>query len=113
MHPCLAVDEILRHFACELVASGAKATAVALACCCRSFEDPVLDALWEAQNELAPLLTCFPRDVWEEEDGSFVSPLAVLAFPMLNRSVLKNSQENPDEGRMGPFQKVRPKNADA
>ena len=45
MHPCLNVDEILTLFARELVASEAKATGVALACCCISFEKPVFDAL--------------------------------------------------------------------
>ena len=73
MHPCLSVDEILRLLASELVASEAKATAVALASCCKSFEDPVLDALWEAQDRLVPLLKCFPQDVWE--GGSLVSQL--------------------------------------
>jgi len=60
MHPCLHVDETVRHVASELVASGGKATAVALACCYKSFEDPVLDALWETQEELAPLLESLP-----------------------------------------------------
>jgi len=86
MHPCLSVDEVLGLFACELVASGAGATAVALARCCKSFEEPVLGALWEEQERLAPLLKCFPRDVWEEDDdGSFVSPLA--AFTPLGLTV--------------------------
>ena len=75
MHPSLHVDEILRLLACELVASEARATAVVLARCCKSFEEPVLDALWETQDELSPLLECFPQDVWEEEQGWFVSPV--------------------------------------
>ncbi|KAF9641953.1 hypothetical protein BDM02DRAFT_3264624 [Thelephora ganbajun] len=72
MHNCLKVDEILRLIACELVppdiigeAKG-RATAVALACCRRSFEDPVLDALWESQYRLVPLLKTLPEDVWNE-----------------------------------------------
>ena len=65
MHHCLRVDEILRHVASELVASEGDATAVALACCCKSFEDPVLDALWETQEELTPLFETFPIDVWD------------------------------------------------
>jgi len=56
MHPCLRVDEIIRLIACELVASGGKATAATLACCCKSLEDPVLDVLWETQKGLTPLL---------------------------------------------------------
>ena len=87
MHPCLNVDEILRLLAHALVVLEAKATAVALACCCKSFEEPALDVLWEAQNRLGPLLKCFPRDVWEEEDGNFVSPLTALIFSTLNRLI--------------------------
>ena len=78
MHPCLRVDEIIRLLACELVASGAEGTAVSVACCCKSFEDPVLDALWEAQNQLLPLLKSLPGDVWKVEAGQFVSPLRVF-----------------------------------
>ena len=78
MHPCLGVDEILRLLASELVASEAKATAVALACCRKSFEEPALDALWETQDRLIPLLKCFPPDAWKEEGGCFVSPPTVL-----------------------------------
>ena len=87
MHPCLRVDEVLRLFASELVVSGAKATAASLACCCKSFEEPALDALWETQIHLTPLLKCFPRDVWEEEDGRFVSPAAAFILLTLNRLV--------------------------
>jgi hypothetical protein len=78
-HPCLNVDEILRTVASELVESGAKATAVALARCCKNFEEPVLDPLWETQERLLPLLKSFPGDVWNlNEAGYFVSALAVL-----------------------------------
>ena len=87
MHRCLSVEEILSHFTRELVASEAKATAAALARCCRSFEEPVLDALWEAQERLIPLLKCIPRDVWEDEDGDFVSPWVALIFLALNRLI--------------------------
>jgi hypothetical protein len=80
MHPCLSVDEITRFLAHELVASEAKATAVSLARCCRSFEDPVLDALWRTQEGLIPLLKCLPQEVWLERNGNFVSQL--MAFTL-------------------------------
>jgi len=64
MHPCLSVDEIVRLIAYELVASQGRATAVALACCCKSFEDPVLDTLWETQGHFLPLIKSLPGDVW-------------------------------------------------
>ena len=67
MHACLNVDEIIRLIVHQLVRSRAKATAVALACCCKNFEDPVLDVLWETQDGLLPLLKSLPVDVWDNE----------------------------------------------
>ena len=84
MHACLRVDEIVRLLACELVASEANATAVSFACCCKGFEDPVLDELWETQERLTPLLKCFPQDVWEEIDGIFVSQVMANIFSALS-----------------------------
>ena len=84
MHPCFNVDEIVRLLACQLVASKAEATAVSLACCCKILEDPVLATLWaKAQHQLGPLLRCLPQEVWEEEDGIFVSQAKfhALYFP--------------------------------
>jgi len=73
MHACLNVDEIVRLLACELVASGGKGTAAALACCCKNFEEPVLDALWEVQDQLRPLLKSLPGDAWDDNGRIFVS----------------------------------------
>jgi hypothetical protein len=87
MHPCLNVDEILRLFTRELVASGGKATAVSLACCCKGFGDPVLDVLWETQDQLTPLLKCFPQEVWKEEDGTFVSYFMAFIFSILDHLI--------------------------
>ena len=85
MHACLNVDEIVRLIARELVASGRNGTASGLACCRKSFEDPVLDALWATQNGLIPLLMSFPRDVWN--GGRFtVSAPTMCFFLFLNVS---------------------------
>lgn len=81
------MDEIIRLLASELLASEAKATAVSLACCCKNFEDPVLDVLWEAQDGLAPLLKCLPREVWKEDGGILVSQLMALTISGLNRLI--------------------------
>ena len=78
MHTCLNVDEIVRLIACELVASKAGATAAALAGCRKSFEDPVLDTLWETQNSLSPLLKSLPGDVWNEGGYTVSAPTAHL-----------------------------------
>ena len=79
---CLTVDEIVRFIAYELVASGGHATTVALARCCKSFEDLVLDALWETQNKLLPLFKSFPGDVWNE-GGHAVSVPTTCVFPSI------------------------------
>ena len=73
MHACLRVDEITRLLACELIASEGKASAVALACCCRSLEEPVLDVIWGTQDRLYPLLVTFPASVWDQVVQTFVS----------------------------------------
>jgi len=73
MHPCLNVDEIVRLLAHELVASEESSAAVALACCCKNFEDLALDALWGIQEEFYPLLDILPEDVWNETSQDFVS----------------------------------------
>jgi len=80
MHVCLNVDEIVRLVAYELVTSGGMKTAVALACCCKSLEDPVLDTLWERQVRLLPLLKSFPGDVWNDGACAVSAPTACV-FP--------------------------------
>ena len=81
MHACINVDEIVRLISGELVAGEAYAAAVALGCCCKDFEDPVLDTLWEAQTQLLPLLMSLPGDVWNPGDECVVSaPIAQIFF---------------------------------
>jgi len=81
MHACLNVDEVVRLIALELVVSGGGATAVGLACCCKNFEDLVLDALWAQQVSLLPLFKSFPGDVWKE-GGYSVSASTTCLFPL-------------------------------
>ena len=82
MHACLNVDEIVRLIAQELVASsGSPGSAVSLACCCKSFEDPVLDMLWAKQYYLPPLLKSLPGDVWKE-GGYSVSASTTCLFSL-------------------------------
>jgi len=109
MHACLNVDEIVRLIACQLVTSKVKATAVALACCCRSFEDPVLDTLWETQEGLLPSLKTLPGDVWNE-DVCIVSAPTTRVSPLLTFG-LKVFQQTSDGSGMGSFPEVRSKDA--
>ena len=110
MHPCLCIDEILRPIAREVVASGWKETAVALACCCKSFEDPVLDVLWETQDGLAPLLETLPQDVWEPGGYSVCFP-AIDPFPIFSSTFLTVFQETPDETGMCSLPRIFSKDA--
>ena len=80
MHRCLNVDEILRLIAYELVASGTKAAAVCMACCCKCFQDPVLDTLWATQFDLSPLSKCFLGDIWNEGGYKVSAPTTCFFF---------------------------------
>jgi len=82
MHACLNVDEIVRLITHELVASRREATVVALACCCKSFEDPALDVLWAKWDFLLPLLGVFPGDVWNDDECTVSGPIT-LVHPLL------------------------------
>ena len=86
MHPCLCVDEILRLITSELIAARKGATTVALACCQKSFEDPVLDVLWETQYQLIPLLKTLPEDVWSP--GGHEVSVAIAVFALFSRSTV-------------------------
>ena len=106
MHPCLSVDEILRLLAYKLVESEAKATAVSLACCCKSFEDPALDALWETQDELLPLLRSFPGGAWKTEAGQFVRVLTHFTLSSSDCFTEEGFRETPNERGMESFPKI-------
>ena len=64
-HRCWAVDEIVRAIVANLVRDEKRASAVALASCSKSLEEPALGEVWRSLSSLAPLVKCFPPDVWE------------------------------------------------
>lgn len=105
MHRCLNVDEVLRLLAHALVASQAKTTAVSLACCRKNFEGPVLDALWETQERLLPLLKTLPGDVWKVEAGRFVSSLTALIFSTLTPLIRESFNTVPTKAEQSRFRK--------
>jgi len=105
MHTCLRVDEIVRLLACELVVSGGKAAAAALARCCKNFEDPVLDALWGTQDRLLPLLETFPEDVWDVVSHTFVSQPTTPISSLLNYSIGKVFERMPTTVEWARFNK--------
>jgi len=104
MHTCLNVDEIVRLIACELIASRARPTAVALASCCKNFEDPVLDALWETQDKLLPLLKSLPSDVWNGSGCTVSAPIVHVSLS-LNYLVLESFKRLPTMSEWARFRK--------
>ena len=104
MHPCLYVDEIVRLIAHELVAFNARATSVALACCCKTFEDPVLDILWETQSRVLPLLKSLPGDVWDE-GGCSVSVPTTCFLSSLDYLIQKSFKRLPTTLELARFRK--------
>ena len=104
MHPCLCVDEIIRRIAHELVTSGGRATSVALACCGKTLEDPILDVLWETQGSLLPLLKSLAGDVWNEGECT-VSPPTIYALSLLNCLIWKSFQRLPTTMEWARFMK--------
>ena len=111
MHPCLHVDEILRHVASEVVASKGKGTAVALARCCKSFEDPVLDVLWETQEGLIPLFGSLPRGVWNDDECDVGAPTVFVLHSL--KHTFPVFQKAPDEAGVGSIPRICPKDAKA
>jgi len=95
MHACLNVDEIVRLIAHELVAFSGEGSAVSLACSCKSFEDPVLDALWAKQRSLLLLLKSLPGDVWKEGGCSVSAPTTRVFFSLLKRFIRKSFRRLP------------------
>ena len=75
-HRCWALDEIVRAITANLVASEAKSSAVSLASCSKSLEESALGEVWRHLSSLAPLVKCFPPDIWETRDEKLVSTWA-------------------------------------
>ena len=106
MHHCLRVDELIRLIARELVADGGHATAVSLACCCKSFENLALDALWEIQDQLDPLLGTLPEDVWRPRPYDVSVAMMSLIFSLLNylnRKTIKRPPTKQEWDRLGKY----------
>ncbi|KDQ51684.1 hypothetical protein JAAARDRAFT_210967 [Jaapia argillacea MUCL 33604] len=72
MHACLQLPELLSQII-EFLSPDppwAKGTSnlATLARTCRLFYEPALDALWEHQSDLGPLIKCMPKDLWDESE---------------------------------------------
>ena len=82
MHQVLRLDELVRNISyyADPTPKGS-ASLLAFACCCKSFEEPVMDVLWRRQVDLSTILKTLPADSWAITDNVFVreklgSPIA-------------------------------------
>lgn len=100
-HRVLGIDEILRDVAACVVDTH-RPTAVSLACCTKSFEEPALHELWETQKEFSTLIKALPPDCWEilprRRRQEIVCSLYQLRTPPTDGTIIcVDSQANPFE----------------
>ena len=69
----LQQERVVKTITRILSSLNAKSTVLALATVCKALERPTLDILWESQDDWFQLMKCFPSDVWEDRDSTFVS----------------------------------------
>jgi len=80
MHQILLLDELVRSIAyCADRTTQGSASLLALACCCKSLEGPVMDILWQRQVDLSTILKTLPADSWSIANDVFVR--GKLPFP--------------------------------
>jgi len=74
MHQTLYVEELVRRIASNADdGSPGSASLLALACCCRALESPVMDVLWQRQKHLHIILRSLPADCWNIRNDEYVS----------------------------------------
>ena len=113
MHPCLYLDEIVRLIAHELIAAKREATAVALACCCKPLQDPVLDVLWDAHPHFFKLLKILPENIWSSAGYKVSITTKMLALPLTQLFDLKDFRKTSDDAGMGSIENVCSKDAES
>lgn len=106
MNQMFYVEELVQRVA--LSADGGSpgsASLLALACCCKTLEAPIMDILWQRQKFLHIILRTLPTDCWIVTDKVFVSGSQVN--PSINPfSVFPALNQNTHHGRMGAVQGV-------
>lgn len=65
MHRCLQIQEILRIIADHVYW---KSDLISMACVCRGFYEPAMDAAWYAMPGMGPLIMCLPSHCWRIEE---------------------------------------------
>ena len=65
----------------------------------------MLDALWETQYRLLPLLKSLPKDAWKVEEDRFVSRVTPFIFSTLKRLIQKSFERIPTKAEWCRFRK--------
>ena len=101
-HRVFGLDELVRNIAHRADATTqGSASLLALACCCKSLEGPVMDVLWRRQTILPTILETLPADSWSVTNDVFVRkkldfPPASWALPdfqSLSRNLSRDEWE--------------------
>ena len=100
VHQVLLLDELIRNIShCVGPTPEGSASLLAFARCCKSFEEPVMDILWQRQVDLSTILKTLPADSWTVTGNVFVreklrSPVVSRPLP-ISQTLLRNL--SPDE----------------
>jgi len=74
MKQALYIEELVRRIAFSADdGRPGSASLLALACCCKALEGPVMDVLWERQKYLHIILQTLPARCWTITDRGYVS----------------------------------------
>ena len=74
MNQIFYVEELVRRIAFSADGgSPGSSSLLALACCCKALEGPVMDVLWQRQKHLHVILRTLPADCWTVTDEVLVS----------------------------------------
>ena len=87
MHQAFYIEELVRRIAFNADDGSSGSTSLlALACCCKALESPVMDVLWQRQKHLHIILQTLPADCWTISYGEYVSgdipTIQVTHFPL-------------------------------
>lgn len=73
MHQVFRLEELVRNISsCAESTRQGSVSLLALACCCKLLEGPVMDILWQRQVDLSIILKTLPVDSWTATKGIFV-----------------------------------------
>ena len=74
MNQVFYIEELVQRIASSADDEPAgSASLLALACCCKSLEDPVMEVLWQRQKDLQIVLRTLPADCWAVTNKVYVS----------------------------------------